>query len=120
MWSLDHMATQAPASRSDEAARFLAASPCHDLHIPRYDVVVQLVRLIVVAIAGVAAAAGYIQEGRRLQIIKQMPGDKARDFYEGVRSRNERVMWLVAMLLAAGAVAAVVKELAFSPTLPSG
>jgi hypothetical protein len=28
-------------------------------------------------------------------------------------------MWLVAMLLAAGAVAAVVKELAFSPTLPT-
>ena len=79
----------------------------------------QLVRLIVVAIAGVAALAGYIQEGRRLQIIKQMSGDKARDFYEAVRTRDERIMWLVAGLLAAGAVAAVVKELAFSPTMSS-
>jgi hypothetical protein len=79
---------------------------------------VQLVRLIVVAIAGVAVLAGYIQEGRRLQIIKQMPGAKARDFYEAVRTRDERIMWLLAVLLLAGAVAAVVKELAFSPAMP--
>ncbi len=71
----------------------------------------QLVRLIVLGTAGFAALAGYIQEGRRLAAIRQMPGDKARDFYEAVRARDERLMWVVAALLAVGAAALTIREL---------
>lgn len=71
-----------------------------------------MVRLIVVALSGIATMAGYLQEGRRLQIIQRLPGDRARDLYEAKRNRDERLMWLVAILLAAGAVAATVRELA--------
>jgi hypothetical protein len=72
-----------------------------------YDGPVQLIRLIVIALAGVAAVAGYIHEARRLQVVQQLPGDQARAYYESGRARGERLMWLVTAALAAAAVAAL-------------
>lgn len=68
----------------------------------------QLIRLLAVAVACVVGVIGYIQEGRRLEVIRQLPGARARDYYEAIRTRNDRMMWVVALVLAVGAAFAVV------------
>lgn len=67
--------------------------------------VVPLVRLVVVLLAGVAAGAGYLQEGRRLEVIRRLTGDKARDYYEAGRARGEGAMWVITVVLVIAAVA---------------
>lgn len=86
----------------------------------RYDGAVQLIRLIVVAVAGLVTVAGYLHEGRRLQAIRSLPGDKARDLFEAGRVRDERVMWVVASLLFVGAVVAVVRDLVLTAPVSPG
>jgi hypothetical protein len=68
----------------------------------------QLLRLAVVVIATLAVTGTYLLEVRRLSIIKGMPGDKARRFYEATRERDERLLtWVTAVLLAMAIAAAV-------------
>jgi len=76
---------------------------------------VQLIRLLVVAAAGVLAVIGYIQEGRRLEHIRQLSGHQARDFYEAGRARNERVMWLIAVAAVATAGVFVYQAMTLTP-----
>jgi hypothetical protein len=66
----------------------------------------QLIRLIVVIVATLAVTGSYLQEARRLSLIKRMPGDKARAFYEATRERDERLLTAVTVVLAAMALAA--------------
>lgn len=75
----------------------------------------QLVRLLAVVVACLVGVIGYVQEGRRLETIRQLPGDKARDYYEAARTRGDRMMWVMALVLAAGAVASIVHLLAAEP-----
>ncbi len=66
----------------------------------------QLIRLAVVIVATLAVTGSYLQEARRLSLIKRMPGDKARVFYEATRERDERLLTAVTVVLAAMALAA--------------
>lgn len=68
----------------------------------------QLIRLAVVIIATLAVTGTYLLEARRLAVIKNMPGDKARRYYEATRERDERLLTWVTAVLAAMAVAAAV------------
>lgn len=64
-------------------------------------------RLLFAAVAIVLVAGQYLQERRRLQIIRGLPGRQARDYYERLRRRNERGLvatTAVALLAAIGAV----------------
>jgi|tagenome__1003787_1003787.scaffolds.fasta_scaffold20625069_2 hypothetical protein len=66
----------------------------------------QLIRLAVVIVATLAVTGSYLQEARRLSLIKNMPGEKARAFYEATRERDERLLTVVTVVLAAMALAA--------------
>jgi hypothetical protein len=68
----------------------------------------QLVRLAIVVIATLAVSGSYFQEMRRLSVIKRMPGDKARAYYEATRERDERLLAGITIALAVMAVAAAV------------
>ena len=61
--------------------------------------------MVVVQEDGVAAGAGYLQEGRRLEVIRRLTGDKARDYYEAGRARGEGAMWVITVVLVIAAVA---------------
>lgn len=74
--------------------------------------------MLVVAVAGIAVIVGYIQEGRRLEVIRKLPGDKARDYYEAGRARNERVMWVVALALLIAAAIVVFRQRFLPPSGP--
>jgi hypothetical protein len=67
-----------------------------------------MVRLILVAAAGVTAVAQFLQERHRLKVIAQLPGRQARDYYERTRERGERLMLGVTVALALAAAAALV------------
>ncbi|MES1205375.1 MAG: hypothetical protein ABUS79_05510 [Pseudomonadota bacterium] len=69
----------------------------------------QLIRLFAVAVACALGVVGYVQERRRLDVIQRLPGEKARDYYEAARTRNDRVMWALAITLALAAAVAVVR-----------
>jgi len=75
--------------------------------IPQYDGVVQLIRFVFLAVTVLVTATGYIQEGRRLNRIRELPGRAALAHYERGRARGERMMWAVALALAAGALYSV-------------
>jgi hypothetical protein len=75
-----------------------------------YDDGVSLVRLVVVLVAGVAAVAGYLQEGRRLEAIRRLPGEQARDYYEAGRARGEGAMWVITVVLVIAAVVMTFKD----------
>lgn len=79
--------------------------------------VVPLLRLIVVLLAGGAVLAGYLQESRRLQVIRRLSGDKARAYYESGRARGEGAMWAITIALA---IAAAVTTLRGVPFLEAG
>lgn len=74
---------------------------------------VPLIRLMVVLLAGVAVVAGYIHESRRLQVIRQLTGDKARDYYEAGRARGEGMMWAITLALVVAAAVFAFADLAF-------
>ena len=68
----------------------------------------RVLRLIIVVVAGLTTAGQLWQERQRLKVIERLPGRQARDHYEATRSRDERLMVAVTVLLALAAVAAVV------------
>jgi hypothetical protein len=68
----------------------------------------QLIRLAIVVIATLAVSGSYFQEMRRLSVIKRMPGDKARAYYEATRERDERLLTGITIALAVMAVASAV------------
>lgn len=65
----------------------------------------QLVRLAIVIIATLAVSGSYFNEMRRLSVIKRLPGDKARVYYEATRERDERLLTGITVALAVMAVA---------------
>ncbi|MBC8132003.1 MAG: hypothetical protein H7X95_03405 [Deltaproteobacteria bacterium] len=79
-----------------------------------YDAVVQLIRLIVFVVAGAVGVAGYFYEGRRLQVIRQLSGEKARSYYEAGRTRDERMLIVFTVALALAAVATFVRDIVLS------
>lgn len=68
----------------------------------------QLVRLIAVVAATLVVVGEYLQEMQRLSVIKRLPADQARAFYESTRERSERVLTIFTAVLALGAVAALI------------
>jgi hypothetical protein len=68
---------------------------------------VQLVRLIFVVIATLVMVGSYLQEAHRLSVIKRLPAERARAYYEATRQRDERVLTVVAVVLAVMAAAAL-------------
>lgn len=79
----------------------------------------RLVKLALIGVSMLAVAGHYWQQARRLKIIRGLPGQQARAFYETTRDRSERVMALVAALFAVGAAAAIVYVFAL-PALRGG
>jgi hypothetical protein len=69
----------------------------------------QLIRLLAIVAAGVAATVGYVHERRRLDAIKQLPGPTARDYYEAGRARNDRAMWVIAAASVFAAVTFIIR-----------
>ena len=67
----------------------------------------RILKLAVLAVVALAAAGHWWQQARRLKIIRALPGPKARDYFEATRARDEWMMVAVAVLFAAGAIAAV-------------
>jgi hypothetical protein len=65
----------------------------------------QLVRLAIVIIATLAVSGSYFNEMRRLSVIRRLPGDKARVYYEATRERDERLLTGITVALAVMAVA---------------
>ena len=65
-------------------------------------------RLVLVLAASAAAVAQWLQERRRLDVIKGMSGRQGRDYYEATRERGERFMLVVTVVFALGAVTALV------------
>jgi hypothetical protein len=68
----------------------------------------QLFRLVLVIAATLFAVARYLQEAHRLTVIKRLPGDKARDYFERTRERSERFLTVLTVVLAVLAVSAAV------------
>ena len=71
----------------------------------------QLVRLAIVIVATLAVTGSYLQEVRRLSVIKRLPGAKARVYYETTRERDERLLTGITVALAVMAVASAVYAL---------
>ena len=67
-----------------------------------------LLRILLIAAAALVSVAGFLQERRRLEIIKGLPGRQARDYYEANRERGERFMIVVTSVLALVGIAALV------------
>jgi hypothetical protein len=68
----------------------------------------QLFRLVLVIAATLAVVGQYLQETRRLSVIRRMSGADGRRYYEATRERSERMLTVVTALLAVLAVGAVV------------
>jgi hypothetical protein len=69
---------------------------------------VPILRILLIVAAALGAVAQFLQERRRLEVIKTLPGRKARDYYEATRERGERFMIGVTIVLAlAGATALI-------------
>jgi hypothetical protein len=71
----------------------------------------QLVRLAIVIVATLAVTGSYLQEMRRLSVIKRLPGEKARIYYEATRERDERLLTGITVALALMAAASGVYAL---------
>lgn len=74
---------------------------------------VPLIRLIVLLLTGGAVVAGYLQESRRLQVIRRLSSDKARAYYESGRARGEGAMWAITIALAIAAAVTTLRGLPF-------
>lgn len=64
-----------------------------------------ILKIVLIAAALLAVVGSYLQEMRRLVVIKKLPGAQARDYYERTRQRNERLLLVGTVVLAAGALA---------------
>ena len=67
-----------------------------------------LVRIILVLAACLGAVGQFLQERRRLEVVKRLPGREARDYYEATRERSERFMIVVTALLVVAAAGSLV------------
>jgi hypothetical protein len=67
-----------------------------------------LFRLALVVLATLLALGRYLQEARRLSVIKRLPGVQARDYYERTRQNSERFLTVLSGGLVLLAVAAIV------------
>jgi hypothetical protein len=67
-----------------------------------------LFRFALVIVATLVALGRYLQEARRLSIIKRLPGVQARDYYERTRQNNERFLLVLSVILVVMAATAVV------------
>lgn len=68
----------------------------------------KLIKLALIAVSSLAVVGHYLQQRRRLGIIRGLPGHKARAYYEATRQRDEWMMVVLAALFATGAAAALV------------
>jgi hypothetical protein len=68
---------------------------------------------VVVIVAVVMVAGRYFQERWSLSVIRQLPGERARDRYEAMRRGTDRVLMLVTALLASSAVGAIIYYVRF-------
>jgi hypothetical protein len=66
----------------------------------------QLLRLLIVVAATLVVTGSYLNELRRLSVIKRLPGDKARAYYEATRERDERLLTAITAVLALMALGA--------------
>ena len=64
--------------------------------------------MILVVVTGLTTAGQLWQERRRFKVLERLPGPQARDHYEATRTRDERLMLAVTVVLAAAAAAALV------------
>jgi len=69
---------------------------------------VLIFRVIFVVATALTTLGQLLQERRRLDIVRRLPGREARDFYEATRERDERSMLAVTVVLALAAVGALV------------
>ena len=69
---------------------------------------VPILRILLIAAAALGAVAQFLQERRRLEVIKGLSGRQARDYYEATRERGERFMIAVTVVLALAGAAALV------------
>jgi len=69
---------------------------------------VPIVRLVLVLAACAVAVGQWLQERRRLDVVKGMSGRAGRDYLEATRERGERFMLVVTVVFALGAAAALV------------
>ena len=67
----------------------------------------RLLNAALIILTGLATVAGYLQEKKRLATIRALPAARARDLYDVAQKRRERVMIAVTVILALGAVSAV-------------
>jgi hypothetical protein len=67
-----------------------------------------LFRLVLVIVSTLVVMGRYLQEMRRLSVIKRLPGPRARDYYERTRENSELFLTVMAAVLALGAVAAII------------
>jgi hypothetical protein len=74
-----------------------------------------IMRLALVVLVTLSVAGSYFNEMRRLSVIKRLPGDKARAYYEATRHRDERLLTGVTLALLVMAVAAGVYAVVTSP-----
>lgn len=68
-----------------------------------------LFRAVLILAALGAVVVQYLQEMRRTTIVKRLPGPQARDYFEATRQRGERLMVVITLALAAGAVTMVLR-----------
>jgi uncharacterized membrane protein len=66
----------------------------------------QLFRLVLVIAATLVAVTRYLQETHRLSVIKRLPGEKARAYYERTRDRSETFLTVLTAILGVLAIAA--------------
>jgi hypothetical protein len=69
---------------------------------------VPILRILLIAAAALGAVAQFLQERRRLEVIKGLSGRQARDYYEATRERGERFMIAVTVVLALAGAAALI------------
>jgi hypothetical protein len=68
-----------------------------------------VLRVILFLAAGASAVAQFLQERHRLKVISELPGPRARDYYERSRARDEGflIALTLALVVAAGVALAV-------------
>jgi hypothetical protein len=68
----------------------------------------RLLNLGLIIITALATVGGYLHERKRLATIRALPPAAARDLFDAAQKQRERVMIIVTVVLALGAVAALV------------
>ena len=74
-----------------------------------------MLRALLVAVAVIAVVARYLRERRRLDVVGRLTGTEGLDFLERTRARGDRFDLVLAIVLAAGAAAALVALSAARP-----